>query len=378
MTPIRAAFVMEQTLGHVTHFRNLEAVTANQSAVLPTWLPIAFDVRGVERFLPLLRSNWSVRASWRARTALRSALAQQAHQAVVFHTQVTSLFSIGTMRRVPSLISLDATPLNYDTVGRHYGHRPAGSGLVDRQKHALNRKALQAADGLVAWSDWARASLVRDYAVDPSRIRILAPGAAPAYFHIGSRRHLRPPAAGSRAEPVRLLFVGGDFRRKGGLALLECMQRGLADRCELHVVTREDVAEQRNVYVHRGLGPNGPELLQLFAMADVFVLPSLAECLAVVLMEATAAGLPVVTTDVGALREAVHPGESGLLVGTGDTDALFGALTTLAGDAGLRRRMGREGYRLAREKFDAQQNNRALLALVSEVVEARRGMKGVA
>jgi glycosyltransferase involved in cell wall biosynthesis len=102
-------------------------------------------------------------------------------------------------------------------------------------------------------------------------------------------------------------------------------------------------------------------------MADVFVLPTNAECLAVVLMEATAAGLPVITTDVGALGEAVVPGETGLLTAPGDVVALQGALERLAGDAAVRLEMGRAGHALARRKFDARANNQALLDLLNDV-----------
>src|SRR5206468_3682262 len=98
-----------------------------------------------------------------------------------------------------------------------------------------------------------------------------------------------------RSRPARVLFVGGDFKRKGGPALLEVMRGPLAGWCELHVVTQAEVAPQPGVVVHRGLQANSPELLRLFATADIFVLPTMADCLAVVLMEATAAGLPVIT-----------------------------------------------------------------------------------
>ena len=327
-------------------------------------------MEGPARFVPLLRGNWSVRASWRARRALGAALARHAHDAVVFHTQVTSLFSMPVIRRLPSVVSLDATPINYDTVGQHYNHRPAGQGLIDRQKYRMNRDIFHAAAGLVTWSEWARRSLANDYGVDPARVRVIAPGANPAYFDIGRRRAAREVDVAER--PIRALFVGGDFRRKGGPALLECMRGSLADPRELHLVTREPVAPQPNVYVHHGVGPNSPELLQLFEAADVFVLPSLADCLAVVLMEATAAGLPVVTTDVGALREAVDEGESGIVVRPGDRQGLQQALETLIGDAGLRRQMGRAGYRLASGKFDARRNGRLLLDLVGELSRATR------
>jgi glycosyltransferase involved in cell wall biosynthesis len=375
---LRAAFVMEQTLGHVTHFRNLYEA-AGQVAVTPTWLPIPFDVRGPARLVPLLGSNWSVRASWRARRALDTALAARPHDAVFFHTQVTALFSLSIMRRLPAIVSLDATPVNYDSVGRYYHHQPAGEGLLDRQKYALNRRVFHAAAALVSWSDWARRSLVDDYGVEPERVRVIAPGAAPAYFDVGRRRLAseEPRRGGSRSGgqdgengggPVRLLFVGADLRRKGGELLLECMRGALAERCELHLVTQADPPPQRGVCVHRGLSPNSPELLRLFAEADAFVFPSLADCLPVALMEAAAAGLPAIAGEVGAVGEAVLPGRSGLLVRPGDGRGLRRAMETLVDDAALRRRMGREGHALALRKFDARRNTRALFDLVAEVV----------
>src|SRR5262245_58745308 len=123
---IRAAFVMEQSLGHVTHYHNLRESAATQVDLAPVWLPIPFSMRGAARLVPILR-NWSVRASWRAVRALQGV--PMPVDAVLFHTQVTSLFSTKIMRRIPSVISLDATPINYDTMGAYYGHRPAGNSM---------------------------------------------------------------------------------------------------------------------------------------------------------------------------------------------------------------------------------------------------------
>jgi glycosyltransferase involved in cell wall biosynthesis len=333
---------------------------AERDDIASNWLPIPFDVRGPARFVPLLRSNWSVRASWRARRALNAALARQSHDALVFHTQVTALFSVALMRRLPTVVSMDATPINYDAVGQFYGHRAAGGGFLDTRKFQMNRAVFDAAASLVTWSEWARRSLVEDYATDPAKIHVLAPGAAPAYFEIGERR------APSEAEKLKVLFVGGDFERKGGPLLLDAMGGLLTQRCELHLVTSGSVPPRTNVVVHNGLAPNSPELLRLFSEADLFVLPSYAECLAVVLMEATAAGLPIITTDVGALGEAVEPRTSGLVIPAGNGGALRSALETLLRDSALRQQMGRAGHALARRKFDAHRNNRALLDLVVE------------
>jgi glycosyltransferase involved in cell wall biosynthesis len=274
------------------------------------------------------------------------------------------------MRQIPTLISLDATPANYDTLGAHYNHKPAGRGFVDRQKFGWNKRAFGSAAALVTWSNWARNSLVDDYGVDDHSIKVLTPGAAAPYFALGERRVMSPQSLHDH-QPVRLLFVGGDFRRKGGPALLESLTGSLADRVELDIVTKDAVEPRAGVRVHHGLTANSSQLLRLFADADVFVLPTHADCLGVVLMEAAAAGLPVVTTRVGGVGEAVRDGETGLLVPAGDVRRLRSVLDVLVHDARQRERMGRAGFALARRSFDAGRNNRLLLDVIAEMVETR-------
>ncbi len=372
MSALRAAFVMEQTLGHITHAQNLRAAAARQANVEVTWFPIQFEVGGVERFVPGYGGNWSVRASYRARTWLAREQARRSFDVLFFHTQVTALFSLGLMRRVPSVISLDATPKNFDTVGASYGHRPASDGWLDSRKYRMNRDAFGAAHALVAWSQWAADSLVADYGIPRERIVVTAPGASAQYFAIGERRVARREPH----LPVRLLFVGGDFVRKGGFLLLEAVRAARTHHAfELHIVTRDDVPATTGVFVHRGIGPNSPDLLALFADSDVFVLPSLGECLSVALMEAAAAGLPIISTGVGALSEAAVEGLSALVVPPGEPTTLRFAIERLVDDDSLRARLGRGAHSLARAKFDAARNNQGILDLVSSVarpVGARR------
>ena len=88
------------------------------------------------------------------------------------------------------------------------------------------------------------------------------------------------------------------------------------------------------------------------AQSDVFVLASRSEGMPLSVLEAMAAGLPVVATAVGGVPELVVSGETGLLVPPGDIDALAAALRTVLSDAQLRRAMGDAGRARAQQLFD--------------------------
>jgi glycosyltransferase involved in cell wall biosynthesis len=91
----------------------------------------------------------------------------------------------------------------------------------------------------------------------------------------------------------------------------------------------------------------------LLATADALVLPSWVEGLPLVVLEAMAAGVPVVASAVGGTPEAVVAGETGLLVPPRDVDALARALRELLADPARAREMGEAGRARVRERFDA-------------------------
>ncbi len=94
------------------------------------------------------------------------------------------------------------------------------------------------------------------------------------------------------------------------------------------------------------------EARELYRGSDLFCLPSLAEGLPAVLMEAMACGLPVVSTRIDAIPELVVDGESGLLVEPGDSAGLRAALERLTGDPKLRAALGAAGRRRVAERHE--------------------------
>jgi glycosyltransferase involved in cell wall biosynthesis len=110
----------------------------------------------------------------------------------------------------------------------------------------------------------------------------------------------------------------------------------------------------------------------LLAAADVFVLASRSEGHPVSVLEAMAAGLPVVASRVGGVPEQVVDGETGLLVDPGDPKPLAAALERLTGDPALRRRLGAAGRARAEERFDLEPFRRAHLELYSRELATRR------
>jgi glycosyltransferase involved in cell wall biosynthesis len=160
------------------------------------------------------------------------------------------------------------------------------------------------------------------------------------------------------------LFVGGDFVRKGGDLLLKVFRQRLRGKAELLLVTRSALAEEPGVRSFRNVAPNSPALLGLYRDADLFVLPTRADCYSLVCMEALASGLPCVSTNVGGIADILDEGQTGHLVGVDDGAGLGDVLEALVTDPARRREMGVRGRETALRRFDSRENARRLFEFV--------------
>jgi glycosyltransferase involved in cell wall biosynthesis len=367
MPRYRIGFVMEQVLGHVTHDRYLRRRVDEDPDIDAEWLAVRPSAPDIWQNMPVVGGNWTLLASVRAAELVAAARSRGPLDLLYYHTQVPSLGGLPLMARIPAVLSLDATPVNMDGMAAAYGHA-VGSPGTERLKMGVYRHLFARAAHLVAQSLWVAGSLRDDYGVPEPKISVIRPGI----------NAFPPPAARTRrpGDPVRLLFIGGDFRRKGGPLLLEVLDSLPGPRrWVLDIVTHDpvDLSGRPWARLVKGLAPASPELAAAYASADVFVLPTNADTMGMAFMEAMAAGLPIVACRVGAVGEVVRHGQTGLLTAPGDGAGLAEALAAVIDRPELRLRLGEAGRRLAAEEFDAVANNRRLLKLLKSVVDRRRG-----
>ena len=117
------------------------------------------------------------------------------------------------------------------------------------------------------------------------------------------------------------------------------------------------------------------DIADVLASADVFVLSSDWEGNPLSVMEAMAAGLPIVSTAVGGMPDLLANGREGFLVPRGDAEAFSGAMTFLLRDAEARKSMGMAAARRAKENFDVSRMVHAYEQLYEKLIEHARGPK---
>jgi glycosyltransferase involved in cell wall biosynthesis len=178
--------------------------------------------------------------------------------------------------------------------------------------------------------------------------------------------------------------VGRLSREKGTWDLLEVASRVLAAVPDVEFrlaglgeTEREEAALR--AAAHRGPGERvrflgllgEDDLRREYGAAHVFLLPSHAEIFPVVLLEAMAAGLPLVTTDTGAIPEMFTEGREGFRHAVGDVEGMAASLRRLLTDPELRGRGSAAARELAARRYRAE-DGAARVAAILEDVAARR------
>jgi glycosyltransferase involved in cell wall biosynthesis len=372
---IRILSIAEDYLGHRT-YGDLMRNYFNQSSNCQTdfyWYKEERDLltRILNRLLSLQFPNRWVQAQnldfhWfriqlgfaflAKRLALRK-LNQVEYSALHFHTQVLGLASLDLMKSIPTVVTLDMTAAQASRIKT----APSWQWTYTPNLH-LERKIYEAAVSVVTFSEAVRRSVIDDYNIDAAKVQVVYPGVDLTKITVSEK------PAGSVSSPYQILFVGGDFERKGGHDLLAVFLEHFAEQAELHLVTQTPIAcSHANVHIYQNIQAYTPEWLSLYHQADVFVMPTYAEPFGWVFIEAMAAGLPVVATQLNAIPEMVSHGETGLLLQPGDRAALTHSIRTLMENPTLGREMGTKGRKVVEQKFDAYKNFQTLESLFIKV-----------
>jgi glycosyltransferase involved in cell wall biosynthesis len=300
--------------------------------------------------------RWHLVQALRARRAVGNELRAWPADLVHVHSHSIALTMAATMRTVPVALSVDTTvrdwwsmPAWRDLQGRH-------GAITIAPSAALERRALEYAALVVAWTAWTRRSVEQ-----------AQPNARVIEHHPGIDLERYRPAARRPRERPRVLFVGGRFAAKGGADLLDALAEQLGDSVDVDLVTPADVPERSGVRVHR-LGPSDPLLLDLQQQADLFCLPTRADAVPWAVLEAMACGTPVLSTRVGGIPDLLEDGRAGLLVSPGDPRALHTGLQSLLGDPQARMSLAARARERCEERYDARRQLPRLIERFRDVL----------
>ena len=367
-------FVNENIGGHATVHHHLRRGFVGHAAIDATFLDVpppglvrrtaGASVPGLDRLdldLQPLRAQLAA-AAWTRRAV---ASHPDPYDALHVYTHNAALLSTGFLRARPSVVSLDTTTA-------HNGYRlPYRSPtrftpITVALSKPLEQRVFAAATMVVANSAWAADSLLGTYRVPREKLRVIPFGIrGPATLPDRENQRVR---LCPRPKP-RIGFVGRQFAAKGGLALLAAFEQYLREDAELLLITKERVEARPGVTVVSDLDQTDSRLWDLLGSCDIFAFPSTIDQAPNAVLEAMAAGLPVVAVDTAAVGEMVVDRETGMLVGPHDVAALGQALRALVADVDKRHRMGSAGRRRFETVYDLDIGLQALAATIVEAAE---------
>ncbi|MGA9362882.1 MAG: glycosyltransferase family 4 protein [Bacteroidota bacterium] len=366
----RFLFVSAPFSGIEVFFQNLREVLNSSNNIDTTWEFIEPQPADLIAHIPLISLNWTLKGGMVTRSRIHALeRSGKTFDAALFNHITLLPFLRRFMKRTPTVLSLDVTPPLLEHYGEWYLDRVQETDVILRKlRYMVTRRAYRNAAYLLAWSALAKGSLTNDYGIREDRIAVVPPG---INLKKWSRLPLEGRTAGTTTDRPKVLFVGGDFMRKGGDLLLRVARRAEFQDCEFHLVTRSfDGPVGKNVFVHSNIQANSEQLLSLYRIANIFVLPTRADFSPNAILEAMACELPVISTNVGALGEIVSDGENGYLVPADNEAVLSDRIQKLLQDEELCSRLGKNGRKLVEAKFNLEKNAAVILEYLKKA--ARR------
>jgi glycosyltransferase involved in cell wall biosynthesis len=424
----RSLFFVEYGMGHKTHLRFLEEHLARDARFDSTifrlyWMDDLAEWLGRLHLLPLHAGSLDFWTWWvfqfkrqQVRYLLRRYDPAQL-DLVYIHTQTAATSILDLPRAVPAVVSIDLTWKLAFAESRYF------STPMLRATLELERRIFERSDLVVSFSDWAASSVIDDYGIPASKVKVVRNGVTlpppltgirNGHGPVGSNGHSHLPnghvgsnghhayggngnghSNGHHANGhssrngngngngqhygenlLKLGFIGNDFVRKGGDLLLKVHQEHFADLAHLTLVTG-DLPKSlnsglRNVDVRTEV-PWVELMTSVLPGFDLFVFPTRFDYSPYAVIEAMSAGVPVISTRVGAIPEMIEDGVGGFLIEADREAPLADRVGWAIDNRAQLPAMGAAARERATDMYAAANNYPQLLDTLAEVAGVRVG-----
>lgn len=242
--------------------------------------------------------------------------------------------------------------------------------------HFLESRKLHRLKLIVANSHFTAETIAKAYPNTASKVRHCYKSVdVGRYQQIRENREALPPGS----DQPMILFVGSNMHRKGVPDLIKAAPVVIKDHphAKFVIVGNDKSADRlKALCAELGVSQNvefagwksQEDLLGYYQRATVFAMPSLTEALGVTFLEAMAAGVPVIGTNVGGIPEIIQDGFNGLLVPMESPDSISRAINRLLADESLRKQFT-QNARATLNRFDVPGMMECTFRLYREVVE---------
>lgn len=350
--------------GHEVHI--LAACSGYQGEIFPQTRPVTRRVMSI----PIAGAVARVGLSPTSYARIKRILQHEAFDVIHLHEPLTPSITWWTLLQASRMTKAV-------TIGTFHAYHERPNWLYVRGRPIFGQ-LFSRLDGLIAVSEAAREFACRMF---PGDYRIIPNG-----VDLNRFGQTRPSEQDDPHRPLTILFVGRLDKRKGFPTLLEAFLKlkPAYPQARLQVVgpfnSKESeyyqkIAQTRQVTDIDFVGYVSPEKLPAFyQQADIFCAPSIGfESFGIVLLEAMAAGLPIVASNIAGYRTVLTEGREGWLTPPGDPEAIVHALGRLLDQPRLRQTMGQQG-RVTASRYDWEHLADEILEVYRETIEVKARM----
>lgn len=209
------------------------------------------------------------------------------------------------------------------------------------------RRQAEAGHHFFCMSHWYAEALRLEHSVKPEQITIIPPIVDTDYW--------TPSLSERRPGPMRVVFIGADFSRKGGEVLMAVINLPEFEEVEWHLVTKSPpTTDRKNVFCYTQFDTDAEGMRTLVQSSDLHVLPTKADCSSIVVLEASACGIPSIATRMAGIVDLIEDGVSGYLLAEPDVEHLSAALRNYIENPALLVEHGRAAREKMLTTFDAK------------------------